>query len=61
MFKDKENLTPLSELLLLFAARDANIEKVINNKLYHLLIDNEYKLINWVNSDLVFVKKDFTL
>ena len=29
LYKDKENLTPLSELLLLFAARDANIEKVI--------------------------------
>ena len=29
LYKDNENLTPLSELLLLFAARDANIEKVI--------------------------------
>ena len=29
LYKDKENITPLSELLLLFAARDANIQKVI--------------------------------
>jgi|TARA_B100001750_G_C15499402_1_gene596189 dTMP kinase len=29
LYKDNENLTPISELLLLFAARDANIEKVI--------------------------------
>ena len=29
LYKDDENLTPLSELFLLFAARDANIQKVI--------------------------------
>ena len=29
LFQDNENITPLSELLLLFAARDANIQQVI--------------------------------
>ena len=29
LYKDNENITPLSELFLLFAARDANIQKVI--------------------------------
>ncbi len=38
-----------------------NIEKIIENKLYKLLIDKNYKLINWVNSDLIFVKKDFSI
>ncbi len=38
-----------------------NIENIINNKLYKLLVMNEYKLINWVNSDLIFVRKDFNL
>ena len=35
-----------------------NIERILQNKLYKLLIMNNYKLINWINSDLVFVKKN---
>ena len=38
-----------------------NIEKILENKLYKLLILNGYKLINWVNSDLIFVRKDFDI
>ncbi len=38
-----------------------NIEKILKNKLYKLLILNGYKLINWVNSDLIFVRKDFDI
>ena len=38
-----------------------NIDKVLENKLYKLLILNGYKLINWVNSDLIFVRKDFNI
>ena len=38
-----------------------SIEKVIDHKLYKLLLENNYKLINWVNSDLVFVRKQFSL
>ena len=36
-----------------------SIDFVINTNLYKLLIHNNYKLINWVNSDLIFVRKDF--
>ena len=38
-----------------------NIEKILDNELYKLLILNGYKLINWVNSDLIFVRKDFDI
>ena len=34
-----------------------SLEKIINSKIYELLTRNNYKLINWVNSDLVFVNK----
>ena len=36
-----------------------SIDFVINTNLYKLLIQNNYKLINWVNSDLIFVRKNF--
>ena len=32
---------------------------VINSNIYKLLVDNSYKLINWVHSDLIFVRNDF--
>ena len=38
-----------------------SIEKVIQHKLYKLLSEHNYKLINWVNSDLIFVRKQFNL
>ena len=38
-----------------------SIEQVLKSKLYNLLTENNYKLINWVNSDLIFVKKDFKI
>ena len=34
-----------------------SLEKITNSKIYELLTKNNYKLINWVNSDLVFVNK----
>ena len=36
-----------------------SLDYIMNTNLYKLLKINEYKLINWVNSDLVFVKKNF--
>ena len=36
-----------------------SIEKIQKSKIYNLFIENNYKLINWVNSDLVFARKDF--
>ena len=38
-----------------------SIDLIQNSKIYDLFIKNNYKLINWVNADLIFVKKDFNL
>ena len=35
-----------------------SLEYILNTKIYKLLVDNNYKLINWVNADLVFFNKD---
>jgi hypothetical protein len=37
--------------------QDINIKKIFKSKLYKLMTDNKYKLINIVNSDLVFYRK----
>lgn len=34
-----------------------SLEKITGSKIYDLLTRNNYKLINWVNSDLVFINK----
>ena len=36
-----------------------SLDYIISTNIYKLLEKNEYRLINWVNSDLVFVKKNF--
>jgi hypothetical protein len=36
-----------------------DIEFVKNSKIYTLLTNNNYKLINWVNADLIFARRDF--
>jgi hypothetical protein len=33
-----------------------SLENIINTNLYKLLIKKNYKLINWVNADLIFIK-----
>jgi len=38
-----------------------SLNYIVNTKLYKLLKKNNYKLINWVNSDLVFVYKNFKI
>ena len=38
---------------------EQSIEFILSSKIYNLLVKNDYKLINWVNSDLVFIRKDF--
>ena len=35
-----------------------SISDIFKSKIYKLLIKNNYKLINWVNSDLVFAHKN---
>ena len=32
---------------------------ITNTSIYKLLTENDYKLINWVQSDLIFVRKDY--
>ena len=34
-----------------------NIDYILNSNLYKLLIKNNYKLINWVNADLIFFRE----
>jgi len=38
-----------------------SLDFVVNSKIYKLLTNNSYKLVNWVNSDFVFVLEDFNL
>jgi hypothetical protein len=38
-----------------------SLEYIINTNLYKLLIQNNYKLINWVNSDYFFFKKNLEI
>ncbi len=38
-----------------------NLEFIQKHRLYKLLVSNNYKLINWVNSDLIFSRKDFRI
>ena len=40
---------------------EQSIEFILSSKIYNLLVKNDYKLINWVNSDLVFIRKDFNI
>ena len=35
-----------------------SLENIVKSDLYNLLINNNYKLVNWVNADLIFVKKN---
>ncbi len=34
-----------------------SLENITSSKIYELLTNNNYKLVNWINSDLVFVNK----
>ena len=36
-----------------------NLENVLKSEIYNYLIDKDYKLVNWVNGDLVFIKTNF--
>ena len=36
-----------------------NIDNIINSKIYKYIISKNYKFVNWVNGDLVFVKNNF--
>tara|TARA_Y100000816_G_scaffold196610_1_gene143788 strand:+ start:578 stop:1279 length:702 start_codon:yes stop_codon:yes gene_type:complete len=36
-----------------------SVEYILNSNLYKLLIKNDYKLVNWINADLIFVRNKF--
>ena len=36
-----------------------NFDKIINSDLYQFIISKNYKFVNWVNGDLIFILKDF--
>ena len=36
----------------------SNVDLIININIYQLLLNNDYKLINWAQSDLIFVRND---
>ena len=38
-----------------------SLESIVKSKIYNLLINQNYKLINWVNSDLIFARNDFKI
>ena len=38
---------------------EQSIEFIMSSKIYNLLISKKFKLINWINSDLVFVRNNF--
>ena len=38
-----------------------SLESIVKSKIYNLLINHNYKLINWVNSDLIFARNDFKI
>ena len=38
-----------------------SIEYILNSNIYNLLIKNDYKMINWIQSDVIFVRNNFEL
>ena len=36
-----------------------NLDNVLKSEIYSFLINKNYKLVNWVNGDLVFIQKSF--
>ena len=38
-----------------------SLENIIETNLYKLMLKNNYKLINWVNADLIFIRKASSL
>ena len=36
-----------------------SLDFITKSKIYNLIIKNSYKFVNWIHSDLVFVRNDF--
>ena len=41
--------------------QNQNLDFILKSNVFKLLKENNYKLINWVNSDLVFINKKFKI
>ena len=39
--------------------KNLNIDNITNSSVYHFMKNNNYILINWIHSDLVFAHKDY--
>ena len=39
--------------------KNLNIDNVIKSDLYKHMLNNNYNLVNWVHSDLIFCNKNF--
>ena len=37
-----------------------NLDNVLKSEIYRFLINKNYKLVNWVNGDLVFIQKNYS-
>lgn len=38
-----------------------SLDNIVETNLYKLMLENNYKLINWVNADLIFIRKSSSL
>ena len=38
-----------------------SLEYILNSKIYKLLINNNYKMINWINNDIIFIRNDINM
>ena len=38
-----------------------SLEFILKSKLYKLMLKNNYKLVNWIQSDFVFVRKNLRI
>ena len=39
--------------------KNFNLENIINSEIYKLMIENEYRMVNWLHSDLIFAHNSF--
>ena len=39
--------------------KNLNINNILSSKLYNFMINNNYTLVNWLHSDLIFAENSF--
>ncbi len=40
--------------------KNFNLQNIINSEIYKLMIKNEYRMVNWLHSDLIFAHNSFS-